>query len=323
MQNSPSTEICQRIAQVRTEVAGRRGKSSFAKQLGLSPSTYDYYESARIPPAGVLVRIADIGGVDLRWLLTGETGREPAISADHPVLQRAAAMLGGHPNAAAPLAAFLDILTESLRFPAKSEAAGEKTPPAAELTTAPRASKAGSAKEAWIPILGRTAAGVPQFWTSEDETAGLVTLDRIVARHARRSARQVHSATASAESPGEDMTVQIITLKSPDKTGVGEFVASGEIKSRFPDAFAVRLDGESMMPDLRHSDLVLLSPSAQAVDGRPAVVQLARQIGVTCKLYRRSGDRVFLVPINEQYPPQSFPADQVIWALQVLARVRP
>jgi SOS-response transcriptional repressor LexA len=51
-------------------------------------------------------------------------------------------------------------------------------------------------------------------------------------------------------------------------------------------------------------------------------VQLAGQIGVTCKLFRREGDTVHLVPINEQLSPQSFASDQLVWALRVFVRVR-
>jgi SOS-response transcriptional repressor LexA len=77
-----------------------------------------------------------------------------------------------------------------------------------------------------------------------------------------------------------------------------------------------------MEPEYRHGDLVVLSPSQPAVDGRAAVVQLAGQIGVTCKLFRRAGDRVHLVAINERYPPTAHAADELLWALRVLGRVR-
>jgi len=304
--------ICDRIAKIRLEVAGPRGKSSFAKKLGLSPSTYAYYETSRVPPADVLVRIADVAGVDLRWLLTGEAGGE-SVPADHPIVRRVARLLGERPNAAAPLAAFLDLLAESFRFPAKPAAATGETP--AEATVA-------DPEATWIPVLGRSAAGVPHFWSSAADAVGVTLLDELVTRHAQCSADRVSAASAADEEGRESDIVQVLTLRTPNEDGVVEFLAAETIKRRYADAFALRIDGDSMAPDIRHGDLVILSPSVPADDGRAAVVQLDYQIGVTCKLYRLAGNLVHLIPLNEQFGPLALAADHVVWALRVLARVR-
>lgn len=303
---------------MRLEVAGPRGKASFAKQLGISASTYDYYESARVPPADILVKVADIGGVDLRWLLTGRAGENAsvAVCSNHPAVQRVAKLLGDHPDAAEPLAAFLDILAASMKFPAKvALAGGEAAGEFAESTDI------STDRSTWIPVLGRTAAGVPQFWQSQADADAVTQLSELVARNAQRSS-SVLRAVADSEVGGQSETVGLVTLNVPDENDVSEFIAAAGIKSRFPDVFAVRVDGESMMPDIRHGDLVMLSPSAPAVDGRVAVVQLDGQIGVTCKVFRRSGEAIHLIPVNEQYPPQNFPSKKLVWALRVLGRVR-
>jgi transcriptional regulator with XRE-family HTH domain len=316
-------EISSRIAQVRLEVAGPRGKSRFAKLLGLSPSTYDYYESTRTPPADLLVRIAEVAKVDLHWLLTGKSGHD-GVPLDHPVLQRAAVMLSGKPQAAAPLAAFLELLAASLNFPADEPAAAEAT---GDLPAAPaQPNSAGGAispmdpRASWIPILGRSAAGLPQFWSDRDQSAGVTTLDDLIRRNAGNPLRQRRQATASTET--DQATVEVITLNEPDGMDVVAFVAAEGIKAMHADAFALRIDGDSMHPDIRHGDLVILSPSVQAVDGKPAVVQLDAQIGVTCKLFRRDGRTIHLVPINDQLPPQTYDEKDLIWAFRVLARVR-
>ncbi len=333
--------ICQRIAQLRLETAGARGKSAFAKNLGLSPSTYDYYETSRVPPADVLVRIAEVTGADLRWLLTGRESPEGAAPFDHPILRRAAALLADRPEAAAPLAAFLDILIEVGKFPAKtarSRAAGEERTgtvegpakrqaaveaAAREATHAAReaARAGGTAREGWIPILGRSAAGVPHFWAA-GEAAGLTTLEELVSRHAAAAAANVQPATAAGAEGNEESPVQIITLSVPDGGDVVQFVAAPQIKARWADAFALRIDGDSMAPDIRHGDLAIVSPGAAAADGRAAIVQLEGQIGVTCKLFSRREDVVHLVPVNDRYEIATFPAGQLVWALRVLARVR-
>jgi len=333
MEKSSQSEVCGRIAQVRLEVAGPRGKSAFAKKLGLSPSTYDYYESNRVPPADVLIRIAQVADVDLNWLLTGQSAG-PSVPVDHPVLQRAGALLAERPNAAAPLSAFLQLLAGTLNFPAKAAKAPAATDGgdaegtgavevAADSQEAPAAREdapATTPAASWIPILGRSAAGVPHFWADQDESAGLTSLAELIARHAHNARRQVREATAASED--DQATVQVISCNEPDSQDVVSFVSAAGIKGQYPDAFALQVDGDSMAPDIRHGDLVVLSPSAEATDGRAAVVQLAGQIGVTCKLFRREGDTVHLVPINEQLSPQSFAADQLVWALRVLARVR-
>lgn len=317
MKRLSHSDICRRIAQIRVEVAGPRGKSTFAKTLGISPSTYDYYESARVPPADVLVRIADVAAVDLRWLLTGEAA-ETAVPPSHPVVRRAAEMLSRYPRSAGPLAAFLDVLAASMEFPAKTSATRGKS-----ADEAAAAFDIAEAKRSWLPVLGRSAAGVVQFWSEQDEAVGLTALDEMLARHSHRTPERTAPALAAGGGKTHDTAVQIITLNAPDESDVVEYIAATEMKTRHPDAFAVRIDGESMAPEIRHGDLVVLSPSASAADGRPAVVQLKRQIGLTCKIYRCQGRTIHLVPIHEQFAPQMFPADQVVWALRVLARVRP
>lgn len=173
----------------------------------------------------------------------------------------------------------------------------------------------------WVPVLGRTAAGVAHFWRKGEQAAAETTLDELIRRQSAGEA-EVQSATVAGAEGGEESPVQIITLSAPDANDVVQFVGAPRIKARWPDAFALRVDGDSMAPDIRHGDLVVLSPSADAAEGRPAVVQLEGQIGVTCKLFRRDGDAVHLVPISDRYDVATFPAERVGWALRVLARVR-
>lgn len=331
MTNISDDDICQRITQIRVELTGARGKAAFARQLGISPTTYQSYEGGRVPPADVLVRIADVADVSLRWLLTGQGGPEPQIPTNHPVLQRAAGLLGRDPHAGAALAAFVEILRESMKFPSKEAGSGAPASDeagraaareAAPVATAGTVLPAEGERTFWIPILGRSAAGVPHFWSDSTEDAGLTTLDDLIERCAGCSDTQVFGAEATGACGEQARTVQLITLRFPEAGEAAQFVSSPEIKTRYRDAFAVRIDGESMSPDIRHGDVVILSPAVAAMDGQPAVIQLKRQIGVTCKLFRTEGEQVHLVPINEQSQPQTFSADQLVWALRVLARVR-
>ena len=369
---TPIPEICRRVEQIRRELHGDRGKVRFAKQLGISPSTYNYYEIGRVPPAGILVKISDVGGVDLRWLLTGEqaSAAKASIPADHPAIARIVKLLADHPDAAGPLTAFVNILAESLSWPVKTgsgQVGGVKKASAGKVGSSPdgdnRAKSAGSgrdmvipvggnyrniddslstsaenphvgpaepvsgsverSKRDWIPILGRSAAGVPQFWSDADQAGGVTVLCDLVARYAGRRSGRVVPAVAGGEPGHAGQPAQIITMTDPSDDSIAEFVSAGVVKGRYPDAFAVRIDGDSMSPAIRHGDVVICSASATAADGSAAVVQLSGQIGVTCKVFRRAGDTVHLIPINEQYAPQSFPGGDVVWARRVLACVRP
>ena len=330
-----TSDICLRIAQVRSDVAGPRGKAAFAKMLGLAASTYDYYEAGRIPPADVLIRVAQVANVDLQWLLTGQSA-SGSVSPSEPIVQRVAELVAGHPQALPALSAFLDILIASLKFPAKRGAAcapeANRAPVAATHELLPHREEEPAAefpaqqadpRESWIPILGRSAAGVPQFW--QEQADAETRWQDVIERHARQAQRQMSAVCAADRDNGQqDSDAWLVTTPRPEQgQDVNEFVCARQIKSRYGDAFAVRIDGQSMSPDIEHGDVVVLSPSQPAVDAKPAVVQLRGQIGVTCKIFRREGDRVHLVPVNDQFAPQSFDAQQVVWALRVLAKIKP
>ena len=79
MKNFSEIAIIERIKFLRSQHAGERGKSRFARDLGISASTYNYYESARVPPIDILLKICRITGADLEWLLTGQ-GRKKGIA---------------------------------------------------------------------------------------------------------------------------------------------------------------------------------------------------------------------------------------------------
>ncbi|MCK5114444.1 MAG: helix-turn-helix domain-containing protein [Phycisphaerae bacterium] len=359
MAENREKDITRRIAQVRMELDGPRGKTRFAGRLGISLSTYANYEASRVPSAELLVKIADIAGVDLRWLLTGtaaESGQ--GVAPQHPAVRRAAEMLAQHPDAAEPLAAFLDILAGTFAFPQKnaSAAISDTSQYSAKDSAKDSASvAAGGANDIlsaggdndsmsaeagqrevagsdpardWIPILGRSAAGVSQYWDSSDDIDGLTTLTQLIDKHKSAIPEQmdVHAGVVTCELPaGSGAAVQIITLRNPDESGVAEFVCAPQIKSAYNDAFAVRIDGESMNPEIRHGDLLILSPSIAAVPYKPAVVQLRDAIGVTCKLYQPSAGVpgvVNLVPINEQFSTLTIQTKTIQWAFCMLGKIR-
>ncbi len=214
--------------------------------------------------------------------------------------------------------AFLDILAQSMQFPAK-------TPIEAEAASPDETSQDSLQDKdlCWIPVLGRSAAGVPHFWRDPAQAESITELRDLAERHARQVAGRSQPARITQGDDLPDGPVQIISVSRPQPGQPSQFLLAETILKRWPDAFAVQIDGESMSPDIRHGDFVILSPSTPASQGRPAVVQLNNQIGVTCKLYHTDGSQAHLVPINEHFEPQTYPAKKITWALQVLARIRP
>src|SRR3974390_1593739 len=66
-------DISARIRRVRGEFK----KAKFADLLGIPRPNFYKYEDGRLPPADVLQKIADYGGVSVKWLLTGkEEGKD-------------------------------------------------------------------------------------------------------------------------------------------------------------------------------------------------------------------------------------------------------
>src|ERR1700751_1405021 len=50
-------------------------QSEIARQLGLSNSAVTNYVEGRIPPAETLIKMADLTGYSIHWLMTGEGSR--------------------------------------------------------------------------------------------------------------------------------------------------------------------------------------------------------------------------------------------------------
>ena len=121
-----SAEICGRLAQIRREFFGERGKARFARELGIRPSSYHHYEIDRTPPAELLVLAARLTGASLEWLLTGEgemvaspeSGPSPSTrhahadssSADEQLIARLRNLLARKPELSRSVVGFLDLL---------------------------------------------------------------------------------------------------------------------------------------------------------------------------------------------------------------------
>jgi transcriptional regulator with XRE-family HTH domain len=312
--------VIQRIRELRTRFAGERGKSKFARTLGISPSTYSYYEENRVPPIETLLAICQTTGADLQWLLTGHIGSPtaglPITGPNKELLQRIAALVGERSEMAEPIAAFVDLLCE-------------KKGVQKELTK----TKAGteSQRPGWIPVLGRTAAGIVHCWsetTLPGSSEAVTKLDELVRQHTGKEIVGTSDAPVAVDFELSELTIELsdakVSLVRVCGTGQGqvvEFVDCDKISTAFPDAFALHVDGDSMSPRINDGDIIIVSPSVPAADGQVALAHIADQIGVTCKLIRTTSQGVHLIPINEKYDAKVVPHKNLLWAVSVLCHV--
>jgi transcriptional regulator with XRE-family HTH domain len=316
MDDSIANAIIERIRLLRRQHTGSRGKSKFARALGISPSSYSYYESNRVPPIPVLLKISEVTGADLDWLLTGRKIEKTfASGSNNPLLEQIDALLANNPELAEPVQAFVELLCEK-----KGLAKGLSAFKSAKV-----------ARPGWIPVLGRTAAGIVHFWDQKflpEPKQAITELDELVRQHTGKNIVRSVDGTVAIDLRArplldgvKDRQVNLIQVGGDEHEQIVEFVQCQDIHRLFPDSFALQIDGDSMSPRINDGDIVIVSPSVPAAQGQIGIARLADQIGVTCKLIRTTDTEVHLIPINERYETKVVPKKDLLWALAVLCHV--
>lgn len=109
--------------------------------------------------------------------------------------------------------------------------------------------------------------------------------------------------------------------KFTDYAKFTEYDGDLPIPSRDPMAYALRCDGESMMPRIQPGEFVIAEPSLEADPGDEVVVQDTHdRVMVKRYLYWRD-NRLYLGSINDNYPTVVLEADEVEHVHPVLAIV--
>lgn len=308
--------IISRIRLVRQNHVGSRGKALFSKELGITPSTYNYYEKDRMPPVEILWAICQLTDTDMFWLLTGKIDEDRnGDSLPQPLNKKIFKLMQRHPDSIRALDAFLDLLD--------SKSALE------EGFSSPKPKEQVNSIRPWIPILGRTAAGIIHFWKSEKQSLpGESDLNDLIRRHIQSDHRTVHTGQVTTDHampnvPMMDASqVCLVQLTQAPDEGVSEFVESAQILNRYSDVFALRVDGDSMSPHIEDGSVVIISPSVSPAAASTCVIKLKQQFGLTCKILRRQGTKVHLIPANEKYEHKIYDQNQIEWALPVLWTVK-
>jgi len=230
------------------------------------------------------------------------------------VLEHAQKIIANKPQSIDAISAFLKLLDEKLNLESQVQAKV-------------KSQFAGY----WIPILGRTAAGVPGFWNKvicADSKIVETHIEQLVQKHLNASI--VNSITADITVDSQTKAViqalnksqanLIQTIGTDDE--IVQFIECPDVHRLFPDSFALQVDGDSMSPRINDGDVVIVSPSVAAAEGLPAVVRISGAIGVTCKLIRTENESVHLIPINEKYDTKTSDIKDVLWSLAVICHIK-
>ncbi len=248
-------DITSRLIWLRLKHFGKRGKRAFAKALDIPLSTYASYESGRVPPAHILVKISQITGCDLDWLMTGrmktsnQIDKDPEISA---ILGRLEQLITNQPKAKQAITALIDLLTveqnklepDTTQFEHMQSFENEEKEIVSddneivnaneeividdnEIVNANEEIVIEDKENGYnnvvveqrgrkvIPIVGQAAAGLPAFWIENDTP--IVTLEGIIENIAPDELEEQMSSELMYHPESQEVTgnIEIIHLAEP------------------------------------------------------------------------------------------------------------
>lgn len=90
-----------------------------------------------------------------------------------------------------------------------------------------------------------------------------------------------------------------------------------------PQAYALRIKGDSMHPRYRAGEFVVITPSIEAQPGRDVVVRLTNGKCLLKQLNWERRDEIQLLSINNGYAPMTIPRDEVECICRVAGSVGP
>ncbi|RMF82169.1 MAG: hypothetical protein D6744_06305 [Planctomycetota bacterium] len=306
MATKPSN-LSRRIRELRRRHFGRTGKRQFAERLEIPLEEYESYERNTIPPADVLLRMCELTGEDLQWLLTGVASRSTMVIAGarprhQELIGRIAQSLNERPELAAPLEAFFDLLTSGPR-----ETTGEQALPA----------PADFASDL-IPILDASelpsqlpapdARGEPSHPLTRPASATLLTPPE--------PARLVEPGSDVA---GAQRSIALVTSADSSR----RFVRSAELAGCFPHAFGVTIQDDAMRPMINPGDALIVSVDAPSVVGRPALCRTHSEPHIRCRVWLGCEGRTARLGRLRDHGVDEVAVSEIDWSLEVLYYVTP
>ncbi len=308
---STERELGRRIADLRRKHFGARGKAVFAERLGLPLCDYERFERGSIPPGETLVRMCELTGEDLQWLLTGVAARGTVVisgtrSRHQNLLTRLAAALDSNPTLASPVEAFLDLLLEKGAARPASERA-LSMPDQGDL----------------VPIFDPD--DVPRTLGRQLEQASLVQAEALPALTAganivaESGSRLAEPKTEYAAGDWREVTTIQVLVNERRR----DFLRSAELARAFPGLFGVRLGDDSMTPMFAAGDVALVALGSAPQNGRPALYRLTDDRTVSCRIWLAStAEEVTLGRLSDG-ANERVARPALEWSLEVLYRLAP
>lgn len=85
-----------------------------------------------------------------------------------------------------------------------------------------------------------------------------------------------------------------------------------------PNAYALEISGESMLPVFRDGDVIIVSPAAGIRRGDRVVLRTQEDEVMAKELARMSANRIELLSLNPDYPGRTFARDEVVWMSRIV-----
>ncbi len=306
---SPQQALAQRIRELRRRHFGARGKAAFAQKLKVPLTDYDRYERGKVPPGEIMVRMCEVTGEDLQWLLTGSGSRGTVVisgarTRHQDLLARMAQMLDERPELAAPVEAFVDLLVRGRS--GQSSATALPTPPTDHL----------------IPVYDAREA--PQALPRPDDTSGRHSLVKgIDVRSQSSTAQRCVISEPSVEPRTQEPRRTDLLVVETEAAVPRRFLHSAAIAGCFPNAFGVILAGDEMHPMFNAGDAAIVASGVSPKVGRPALCLVTGEESVRCRIWLGSdAGRVHLGRLADG-GEEEVDADALHWSLEVLFRLAP
>jgi|GEM_PF-1348468 len=309
--STPERELAKRIRELRRRHFGARGKDEFARQLGMTRDEYDKFEDNRLPPGELMVRMCEITGEDLQWLLTGVSSRGAVVISGarrrhQNLLTRIASSLDADPKLAGPLEAFFDLLTQG----------GELRPRTDDALPSPNAG-------ALLPVFKQNEW--PATLPEPDDSGGGMPLTPILAEQALAcSERQPARLSEPTLEPDVATARQINLITMPDNTGQARlFIESRNIARGLPASFGVVMADDTMAPMFAMNDVLVVATGGGPLLGGPALCKFERSEDDRCRIWLGQDENTIQLARVSDGENEQMPRAQLRWALEVLYRVAP
>lgn len=79
------------------------------------------------------------------------------------------------------------------------------------------------------------------------------------------------------------------------------------------NSFALIVEGDSMEPDYRPGDRIILAPNYEPRNGDPVCARIEKDGKTVFKIYRQNGDTIKLESLNPEYKPEDFHKSAFRW----------